>query len=526
MIESKYEGHKPSYYKVWDAKQKAIGKLFGNWEESYQRLQKLLMAYIDMDPTTQVFYRTTSTDEDDTVLLNYVFWSFGPSIDGFKYCKPVISIDGTHLYGKYQGKLLVAMATDANNKVFPLAFAVVDCESGPSWRWFLQCLRDTIGHVIPDDGICIISDRHLGIKNAIANWPRGDDGKTRVFHRYCLRHVASNFNTHFQNSTLKSTCLKAGYATQVVKFDTIMESIKQVEMEAIRNKKKVTGKDGKEKNQDYLPYTYLMSESVDMWTQSHDGGRRFGAMTTNISECFNGVLKGARGLPIAALVEFTWSKLVEYFHDRHKEYLNRLSEGKKWSQYAFDKWEGNKLKSEKHYLKPFNSEQMIYQIVTSFTCSAGGGNHSYEVRIRERTCSCGKWQNIGIPCSHAIRVCDYLNIDSTAYIHPCYGLDNALNTYQHAFVIPKSQSLWRDPMGPKWLPNPALLRAKGRPVKSRIRNEMDGVRNKDQGSRWRREDADLIESQPKQTCGLCHASGHNRRKCPQSRGASTSSNVP
>ena len=38
MIELKYEGHKPSYYKVWDAKQKAIGKMFGNWEESYQRL--------------------------------------------------------------------------------------------------------------------------------------------------------------------------------------------------------------------------------------------------------------------------------------------------------------------------------------------------------------------------------------------------------------------------------------------------------------------------------------------------------
>ena len=60
--------------------------------------------------------------------------------------------------------------------------------------------------------------------------------------------------------------LKVGYATQVVKFDTIMESIKQVEMEAIRNKKKVMGKDGKEKNQDYPPYTYLINESVDMWT--------------------------------------------------------------------------------------------------------------------------------------------------------------------------------------------------------------------------------------------------------------------
>ena len=67
MMESKYQGHKPSYYKVWDAKQKAIGKMFGNWEEFYQKLQKLLMAYIDKNLTTQVFYRTTPTSEDDTV---------------------------------------------------------------------------------------------------------------------------------------------------------------------------------------------------------------------------------------------------------------------------------------------------------------------------------------------------------------------------------------------------------------------------------------------------------------------------
>ena len=159
-----------------------------------------------------MFYCTTPTSEDDTVFLHYVFWFFGPCIDGFKYCKSVISIDETHLYGKYQGKLLVTMATE-NNKVFPLAFAVVDCESRSSWRWFLQCLRDTIGDVIPDKGMCIISDQHLSIKNAIANCPRGVDGRTRVFHRYCLRYVANNFNTHFQNSTLKSAVLKARYAT-------------------------------------------------------------------------------------------------------------------------------------------------------------------------------------------------------------------------------------------------------------------------------------------------------------------------
>ena len=183
--------------------------MFGNWEESYRRLQKLLMAYIDQDLTTQVFYYSTPTDENDTVFLHYVFWYFGPCIDGFKYCKSVISIDGTHLYGKYQGKLLVTMATDANNKVFPFTFAVVDCESGSSLRWFLQCLRDTITHVIPNEDICIISDRHLGIRNAIANWPRGDDGKTQVFHRYCFRHVVQLQHT-FSELNSKVSIVESG----------------------------------------------------------------------------------------------------------------------------------------------------------------------------------------------------------------------------------------------------------------------------------------------------------------------------
>ena len=53
---------------------------------------------------------------------------------------------------------MIAMATKANNNVLPLAFVVVDKESGPSWGWSLECLRISIGHVIPDEGICIISD--------------------------------------------------------------------------------------------------------------------------------------------------------------------------------------------------------------------------------------------------------------------------------------------------------------------------------------------------------------------------------
>ncbi|XP_075662902.1 uncharacterized protein LOC142632358 [Castanea sativa] len=377
------------------------------------------------------------------------------------------------------------MATDANQKVLPLAFAVVDKESGASWGWFLECLRNSIGHVIPNEGICIISDRHKGIKCAIAEWPLGDDGKLQVHHRYCLRHVASNFNTHFDDPTLKALALKAGYATHDAKFKSIMQTIKDVEINAL---KRVDPDDSQLER--YMPYTYLMSEDVEKWTQSHDGGRRYGAMTTNISECFNGVLKGARGLPIAAMVEFTWCKLVAYFHDRHKQITSDRSQGKVWSDYAMGIYNTNLQKTSGHTVREFNHETGVYQVVTPYNDHrGGGGNHSHEVRVFARTCGCGK----------------------------C--LENAIHTYSHQFMVPMSESLWRDVRGPRWVPYPSLLRAKGRPVKSRIRNEMDGVRRK-RGS-WN-PDSELREIQPRQRCGVCHEEGHNRKRCPNSLGGSTS----
>ena len=81
----------------------------------------------------------------------------------------MINIDGTHLYGKYQGVLLIAIATNANNKVLPLTFTVVDKESGPSWGWFLEHLKISLEDVIADKDICVISVRHKGIQNTIAN---------------------------------------------------------------------------------------------------------------------------------------------------------------------------------------------------------------------------------------------------------------------------------------------------------------------------------------------------------------------
>jgi len=62
-------------------------------------------------------------------VFDRAFWTFGPCIIGFLHCRPLLCIEGTHLYSKYKGTLLVATTADANECLFPLAYAVVEAES-------------------------------------------------------------------------------------------------------------------------------------------------------------------------------------------------------------------------------------------------------------------------------------------------------------------------------------------------------------------------------------------------------------
>ena len=131
--------------------------------------------------------------ERGTCTFKSVFWAFCPCIVGFKKCRPVVSIDATHLFGKYKGKLIIAMVTDANNKIYLLAFAVVKSESTKTWGWFLACIRM---YVIDRRHQCVISDRHPGIQAIFEDINRDFSLRPPMTkHRYCLRHLYSNVNT-------------------------------------------------------------------------------------------------------------------------------------------------------------------------------------------------------------------------------------------------------------------------------------------------------------------------------------------
>ncbi|XP_060183036.1 uncharacterized protein LOC132612991 [Lycium barbarum] len=117
-------------------RRRAFEMIYRNWYGSFQTLPRYMAALQKFNDGTVVEWTLLSGN-----IFNYVFWTTKPCIDGFTHCRPVISIDGTHVYGVYDIKLSIAVGMDANGSIFPHAFVIAVNESNETWGMFWTHLR-------------------------------------------------------------------------------------------------------------------------------------------------------------------------------------------------------------------------------------------------------------------------------------------------------------------------------------------------------------------------------------------------
>jgi transposase-like protein len=112
-------------------------------------------------------------------------------VKAFKHCCDVLSIDSTFLTEKYEVTMFIAIGIDADRQLVPLSFAIVEKENNGSWGLFHRL----VWRVVVDPGceICVISDRHAGILNAVCEVI---PNHSRVHHHWCTRHLAQNLIKH------------------------------------------------------------------------------------------------------------------------------------------------------------------------------------------------------------------------------------------------------------------------------------------------------------------------------------------
>ncbi|GJS95354.1 mutator type transposase [Tanacetum coccineum] len=57
----------------------------------------------------------------------------------------ILGLDGCFMSGLWPGQILTAVGVDANNRIYPVAYVIVEAESKASWCWFLNLLGEDLG---------------------------------------------------------------------------------------------------------------------------------------------------------------------------------------------------------------------------------------------------------------------------------------------------------------------------------------------------------------------------------------------
>ncbi|XP_062119220.1 uncharacterized protein LOC133832967 [Humulus lupulus] len=235
------------YSKAWMSREKAIEKVRGKAAESYVELP----IYLYMLHHTNVgSYIELKADEDGNCRKSRLT----VSIKGWNYCVPVVIVDGNFLKSVYGWTLLVAATQDAEGRIFPLAFCVVDSENDDSWEWFFENFKKAYA---VRECMSIVSDRHESIiKTTNTVYPE-------VPHGACTFHLLKNMKSKFKKNSkkFKDTFFAAGNAYTVKKFEYHMRELDRIDNRKIAN---ATSTKLTEKHEGILNdnYIYLLKLTV------------------------------------------------------------------------------------------------------------------------------------------------------------------------------------------------------------------------------------------------------------------------
>ncbi|KAK1617284.1 hypothetical protein QYE76_022801, partial [Lolium multiflorum] len=274
-VAEKYKGMKVPYMRMFYAKEMALDKINGPWNESFQLLYTF-KAEVEMASPGSVVaidkhtvpYKLKSGKVMHKECFRRAFVCFKACWKGFlDGCRPYLAVDASALHGRFKGQLVAATAVDGHNWMFPVAYGVLEVESEESWTWFLQNLRDLIGH---PPGLVIHTDACKGLESAVEAVFPG------VEHRECMRHLVQNFTKKFKGKVFTDNLWPASYTCSSRKHMFHLD---------VLYKQKPGVKE------------YLDEHHGRVWSRSQFNEIcKVDYVTSNLAESFNSKVKSLKGL--------------------------------------------------------------------------------------------------------------------------------------------------------------------------------------------------------------------------------------
>ncbi|KAL7600142.1 hypothetical protein Lser_V15G22071 [Lactuca serriola] len=444
------------------SRMRALSLIHGNLNDHYARVWDYGHELLRSNPDSTVRI-TVNVNPDTTTTFHRFYICFKAIREGWKRaCRRVIGLDGSFLKGQCKGELLTAIGRDANNQVYPIAWAVVDVENKNNWKWFLDLVNDDLG-LQGGKGVCVISDQHKGLVEA------SKDILPYVEHRQCARHIYANFRKVYSGVQFRNMFWAAAKSTTEGDFKFNMERIRAIS---------------------YAAYDHLMAREPTSWCRAYfSTGLACEAVENGIAECFNAIIVDARKKPLLTMLEEIRLYMMERAFNLKQEAEN---------------WVGEVCPSVVTKMEEFGEDIKSWHAVPSGVneYEVRNGFQNYGVNLKEKICACRLWELSGIPCVHAQVAILYTNQDPVNFISSWFSKNNYKATYDQNIHPVNGSILWEETSYTKPLP-PIERRMPGRPSVKRRRHVSE---NQDKYSQ--------VSSKGRTVqCKNCLQRGHNKTSC-------------
>ncbi|XP_019093349.1 PREDICTED: uncharacterized protein LOC109129530 [Camelina sativa] len=234
-------------------------------------------------------------------------------------------------------------------------------------------------------------------------------------------------------------------------------------------------------------YEYLVRADVRMWTRVHFLGDRYNLLTSNIAESMNNVMSHARSYPIVQLLEEIRSMMTRWFSDRRSDALKMTT--------VFSRGVEKILQGRMDYAK-----LLTVQDIDEHQVQVTSGTSLHVVNLRDKKCTCRRFDLEKLPCAHAIAAGEYRNISRISMSHPYYRKNYVYTSYANAIMPREFDKSVPGHVIMKVCSAPIPKQQPGRPKNSRIKSALEIAMEK---------------KKPRKlyTCGNCNKVGHNRKTC-------------
>ncbi|XP_024013321.1 uncharacterized protein LOC112087606 [Eutrema salsugineum] len=393
-------------------------------------------------------------------------------------CRPLIGVDGCFLKSVQKGELFVAMGRDADNAIYPIAWAVVQKENTDNWQWFFTKIKADLG-LEDGDGYVLVSDRQKGLINVVMQV------LPKIEHRMCVRHIYMNVKSrHSKMPELKTYIWRLAQSYNEADFRINLRKIE---------------------DWDARVYADIKKSKPETWCRAfYKFGPYCEDVENNSTESFNNSIGKARDKALVPMLEAIARLAMVRIAKRD---IKATKHEGVCTPYVIDYLAELHEKASECFIKP--STNRMYE--------AKLNGCSHYVNLAHWTCSCKRWDITGIPCEHAYGVMLRKGLEAQDYVCHWFRTTTWRRNYTDEIVPIRGAKFWPNTDEPSII-QPEVPDMPGRQKVTKA----DKKRKKDKNESPVKKANKLLKRV--MHCKICGEANHNSRfhkKKPKTNAASS-----